>query len=62
VPTEARVAGTELMARGPQGAMRLVRVKEVREGTVVLDLNHPLAGKTLHFSIKVVGVEPPGKE
>ena len=62
VPADARVAGTELMARGPQGAARLVRVKEVREGTVVLDLNHPLAGKTLHFSIKVLGVEPPGKE
>jgi FKBP-type peptidyl-prolyl cis-trans isomerase SlyD len=62
VPAEARVAGTELMARGPQGASRLVRVKEVREGTVLLDLNHPLAGKTLFFSIKVIGVEPPGKE
>jgi FKBP-type peptidyl-prolyl cis-trans isomerase SlyD len=62
VPADARVAGTELMARGPQGASRLVRVKEVREGTVLLDLNHPLAGKTLFFSIKVLGVEPPGKE
>ena len=54
--------GGKLMARGPQGAARLVRVKEVREGTVVLDLNHPLAGKTLHFSIKVLCVEPRGKE
>jgi FKBP-type peptidyl-prolyl cis-trans isomerase SlyD len=62
VPADARVVGTELMARGPEGARRLVRVKEVRGETVVIDLNHPLAGKTLHFSIKVVGVEPPGKE
>src|SRR5262245_12331781 len=62
VPADARVVGTELMARGPQGAARLVRVKEVRDQTVVIDLNHPLAGKTLYFSIKVVGVEPPGKE
>jgi FKBP-type peptidyl-prolyl cis-trans isomerase SlyD len=62
VPADARVAGTELVARGPQGPARLVRVKEVRDRTVVIDLNHPLAGKTLYFSIKVIGVEPPGKE
>jgi FKBP-type peptidyl-prolyl cis-trans isomerase SlyD len=62
VPADARVVGAELMARGPQGATRLVRVKEVRDSTVLIDLNHPLAGKTLYFSIKVVGVEPPGKE
>jgi FKBP-type peptidyl-prolyl cis-trans isomerase SlyD len=62
VPADSRVAGAELMARGPQGAARLVRVKEVRDQTVLIDLNHPLAGKTLYFSIKVIGVEPPGKE
>jgi FKBP-type peptidyl-prolyl cis-trans isomerase SlyD len=62
VPADSRVVGAELMARGPQGATRLVRVKEVRDSTVLIDLNHPLAGKTLYFSIKVIGVEPPGKE
>jgi FKBP-type peptidyl-prolyl cis-trans isomerase SlyD len=61
VPAEARVVGTELMARSPQGATRLVRVREVKAETVVIDLNHPLAGKTLHFDVKVVGVEPPAK-
>lgn len=61
VPAEARVAGTELVARSPQGATRLVRVRAVKEETVVIDLNHPLAGKTLHFDVKVVGVEPPEK-
>jgi FKBP-type peptidyl-prolyl cis-trans isomerase SlyD len=61
VPAEARVAGTELVARSPEGATRLVRVREIKEETVVIDLNHPLAGKTLHFDVKVVGVEPPQK-
>lgn len=58
VPTEALVPGTELVARRQDGATRPVRVKEVRESTVVLDLNHPLAGKTLHFDVRIIDVAP----
>jgi FKBP-type peptidyl-prolyl cis-trans isomerase SlyD len=61
IPADALNVGAELVARNSRGTTRLVRVKEVKEETVVLDLNHPLAGKTLHFDIKVVGVEPPAK-
>ena len=32
-------------------------VKEIKEKTVVMDLNHPLAGKTLVFDVKVIDVE-----
>ena len=45
------------MARSPDGETRLVRVKEVKEATVVIDLNHPLAGKTLHFAVKILAVD-----
>jgi FKBP-type peptidyl-prolyl cis-trans isomerase SlyD len=62
IPASALTPGTELVARGKGGQKRVVRVKEVKDKTVVLDLNHPLAGKTLHFDVKVLKVEPPAKE
>jgi FKBP-type peptidyl-prolyl cis-trans isomerase SlyD len=59
LPAEALVVGTPLVAKEPDGGERAVRVKEVRERTVVLDLNHPLAGQTLHFDLRVLDVTPP---
>lgn len=56
IPADARRAGVELVSEDPQGNQRRVRVHEVREETVVLDLNHPLAGENLHFEVKVVGI------
>jgi len=59
IPPEAQEVGKQLLARTRTGEQRLVMVKEVKEQTVVLDLNHPLAGKTLHVDVKVLGVDPP---
>lgn len=58
LPMEGLSVGTALVARSPDGETRLVRVKEIKEQTVVIDLNHPLAGVTLHFDVKILGVEP----
>jgi FKBP-type peptidyl-prolyl cis-trans isomerase SlpA len=47
--------GEMLQANGPQGMMT-VTVKEVKEETVILDANHPLAGKDLTFDLEVVSI------
>jgi FKBP-type peptidyl-prolyl cis-trans isomerase 2 len=52
VPPDTK-AGT--MLSSPDG--RPVKVVEVKDEGVVLDLNHPLAGKDLAFDVKVVKVE-----
>jgi FKBP-type peptidyl-prolyl cis-trans isomerase SlyD len=59
LPPESLTVGAQLMARNAAGEQRPVTVKEIKDATVVLDLNHPLAGKTLVFELKVLGVEPP---
>jgi FKBP-type peptidyl-prolyl cis-trans isomerase SlyD len=58
LPPEALKPGTEVTARGPHGETRYVTVNEIREDTVVLDMNHPFAGKTVHFHLRVVQVVP----
>ena len=45
--------GMELTAEGPQGEPVPFVIREVRPETVLIDLNHPLAGKTLHFDVTV---------
>lgn len=48
--------GTVLAAESPEGAVLRGSVKEVRDESVLLDFNHPLAGKELHFDINVLEV------
>ena len=54
VPEEARKVDTLLNPPGYQGT---IRVAEVQEEIVILDFNHPLAGKALTFDITIVSVE-----
>lgn len=49
------VPGTHLRAAGPHGPLTLT-IREVGEDSVMIDLNHPLAGKRLHFWVNVVAV------
>jgi len=55
-------AGEQYTARGPEGELFPFVVKEIRPDTVVVDLNHPLAGRTLHFEVTVREVREPTSE
>ena len=62
IPEGALKVGAMLQGQSAEGAEVYARVSEVRESTVVLDHNHPLAGKTLHFDVKITGVSDAPKE
>ncbi len=49
--------GVVLQATAPDGQKFPAVIKEVKGDNVILDFNHPLAGKTLNFKIKIVSVQ-----
>lgn len=57
IPEKMQTIGAHLVAQSKDGQPLHAFVKEIKEKTVVLDTNHPLAGKALTFDVKVVGVE-----
>lgn len=48
--------GTRLQLQTPEGQVMPVTVAEVTDEAVVLDANHPLAGKDLTFAIELVSI------
>jgi len=56
VPPEALKIGAQLRGQNDRGQPFTGWVSEIKEETVVLNLNHPLAGKTLYFDVKVLGI------
>jgi FKBP-type peptidyl-prolyl cis-trans isomerase 2 len=49
--------GMGLMAKNPDGSERQLRVAEVNEDHIVVDANHPLAGKDLTFDLQLVEIK-----
>lgn len=47
--------GMQFQSKGPDGSM-VVTVKDVEEDAVTVDGNHPLAGQTLYFDVKIDSV------
>jgi len=50
-------AGMVLVLQSPDGMQFPAKIAEVTKDEVAIDLNHPLAGKTLIFKIKIVDVQ-----
>ena len=53
VPPEFRQVGAEATFQNERGETRTMTVTRVADGQVVLDGNHPLAGKTITFHVTV---------
>ena len=52
----------QFRAEGKNAGSRMVTVVSVQPDTIRIDANHPLAGQTLHFDVKVVSVRDASKE
>lgn len=50
--------GMQFQSQTQDGHVMLVTVKDVNDKTVVVDANHPLAGKRLTFDVEVVKIRP----
>jgi len=57
IPPDALKIGAQLKGRYDSGQPFTAWVSEIKEETVVLDLNNPLAGKTLYFDVKVLDIQ-----
>jgi FKBP-type peptidyl-prolyl cis-trans isomerase SlyD len=53
------VEGLETEAEEDEGDEMEMRIVEVREGEIVLDANHPLAGQSVTFEVEILSVGPP---
>ena len=57
-PAELNIeVGGRLVLKSPEGQNIPAVVSEVKKDVVVIDMNHPLAGKELTFKIKIVEVK-----
>jgi FKBP-type peptidyl-prolyl cis-trans isomerase 2 len=57
LPEDGREPGMILMAQDDQGRTQRLRVHKVEGDKATLDFNHPLAGKTLVFDVKILEIQ-----
>ena len=60
-PPGVKVGG-QLEGHGDDGHVMVFNVMKIKGDTVLLDGNHPLAGKALRFAIKVIDVRQASEE
>ena len=54
--------GLGVQLQDESGNVMQAYVTEVEPDGVTLDFNHPLAGKTLHFKVRIAGLRPATEE
>jgi len=59
IPADGLKVGAVVVARGPEGQTVPMRVHQINEKTVIIDMNHPMAGKALVFDVKILDIQPP---
>ncbi len=59
VPPEFRKLGAEVQMESESGDVKTFYVTKIEDGKLTVDGNHPLAGKTLTVSVKILEVRNP---
>ncbi len=54
--------GDQFQVETEDGQMLMVSVIELKDETIILDANHPLAGVELHFDVEVISIRLATKE
>jgi FKBP-type peptidyl-prolyl cis-trans isomerase 2 len=57
LPPDSLVPETILHANGPKGQTINGKVLEVKENTVLVDFNHPLAGQDIYCAVHIIDVQ-----
>lgn len=62
-PSREMQVGEAIMMRDSESGEKFqAYITEIRPESVLLDFNHPLAGETLHFEVKIADLREPTEE
>ncbi len=57
MPDEKLYIGMILQEKQDDGSIKIGRIAEIRNDAVLMDFNHPMAGKTVRYEINVVDIK-----
>ena len=61
-PSEIKIEKDRVLERDEKGVKKRFRIMAVDGDTIYMDGNHPMAGKTLHYSVDIVSIRPATEE
>lgn len=57
LPDEAWQVGAHVQGQNPDGQVMRGQITALQDDKATIDFNHPLAGKTLYFEVKVLDIQ-----